>query len=706
MKNKKIILGLATVSTVIAPLATVISCGFGKEKVVQFPEEITGITFKGANKHGSIDHEITPIIGVVITTDKDASITLTDGETIIATYTLQENYSWDDGTTEPKTLTTNVSGLANKTIAFPSTVEGLTFKGSQGHGSIDHKVTKIDHVEITTNQDGSDTLSDGNEVVVTYKLEEDYYWADGSTGVKTLKVQVSGLSFKVAIPKTVKGLTFKGINGHGFIDHEITPIIGVVITTDKDASITLTDGEAIIATYTLQKNYSWNDGTNDPKTLTTNVSGLANKTIAIPTEVTGLTFTGSQGHGSIKDPVTSIDHVKITTNQDGSNTLSDGDDVVVTYKLEEDYYWADGKNDPKKKTTTVTGLAGKTVIAPTEVKGLTFKGINGHASIDHGATSIAHVTISYSKEKDLSNKDVITVIYTLEKGYYWADGSVVDKTLPVTVKGLKNGNAFTGTWNYSYDRDKFLNLKETDKITANMFAGESNLTGLTITTGIITDQNAIAGSDAKPGARNIVSLTINQPSLTFIPKSAFYDLKLTTLDLTKCTNLTTIKQHAFHCSLLTTLDLTKNINLESIERFSFSDSKLTTLDLTNNSKLTTIGESSFYSSELTTLDLTKCTNLTTIGYNAFLESKLTTLDLTKCTNLTTIGDNAFYSSELTTLDLSGCSKITTIGKDAFFKIVNDTNTTVTLKKKTYNLIKDKLQIIFSRHDKIKFEIIT
>ena len=521
MKNKKIILGLATVSTVIAPLATVISCGFGKEKKVKFPEEITGITFKGANKHGSIDHEITQIIGVVITTDKDASNTLSDGETIIATYTLQKNYSWNDGTTEPKTLTTNVLGLANKTIHFPSTVEGLTFKGANGQGSIDHKVTKIDHVEITTNQDESNTLSDGNEVVVTYKLKEDYYWVDGTNDPKKNTIKVSGLKEKtVDMPSTVTGLTFQGANEHGSIDQEVTPIKGVTITTDKYAS------------------------------------------------------------------------------------------------------------------------------------------------------------------KNLKNGDVVTVTYTLKEGYYWVGGSTSVQILTKIVQGLKNGNAFTGTWKSQTNKGKFLNLKDTDEITANIFLGESNLTGLTITTGIITDQNAIAGSDAKPGARNIVSLTINQPSLTFIPKSAFYDLKLTTLDLTKCTNLTTIKQHAFHCSLLTTLDLTKNINLESIERYSFFESKLTTLDLTNNSKLTTIGRDAFYSSELTTLDLTNNSKLTTIG------------------------DSAFFLSELTKLDLSGCSKLTNIGRNAFLNIVNDKKTIVTLKKETYNLIKDKLEIIFNRHDKINFKTIT
>ena len=125
MKNKKIILGLATVSTVIAPLATVISCGLGKEKKVKFPEEITGITFKGSQGHGSIDHVITPIIGVVITTDKRCKHYFNRWRGYYSYLQLQKNYSWNDGTNDPKTLTTNVSGLANKTIAFPSTVEGL-----------------------------------------------------------------------------------------------------------------------------------------------------------------------------------------------------------------------------------------------------------------------------------------------------------------------------------------------------------------------------------------------------------------------------------------------------------------------------------------------------------------------------------------------------------------------------------------------------
>ena len=353
MKNKKIILGLTTVSTVIAPLATVISCGFGKEKKVKFPEMVTDITFKGSNGHGSIDHEITPIIGVVITTDKDASITLTDGETIIATYTLQENYSWDDGTTEPKTLTTNVSGLANKTINFPGEVTGLTFTGANGHGSIKTPVTKIDNVKITTNQDGSDTLSDGNEVVVTYKLEEDYYWADGTNDPKKNTIQVSGLKEKtVDIPSTVTGLTFKGVNGSGSIEQVVTPIKGLKITTDKDEKHDLSNGNDVKVTYTLKEGYAWADGSTGVKTLTIKVQGLPTGVI-VPTEVKGLTFEGVNGSGSIKE-ITSITGVTITTDKDEKHDLSNGDDVTVTYTLKEGYAWADGSTGVKTLKVQVT----------------------------------------------------------------------------------------------------------------------------------------------------------------------------------------------------------------------------------------------------------------------------------------------------------------------------------------------------------------
>ena len=520
MKNKKIILGLATVSTVIAPLATVISCGFGKEKVVQFPEEITGITFKGANKHGSIDHKI-------------------------------------------------------------------------------------------------------------------------------------------------------------------TPIIGVVITTDKDANITLTDGEAIIATYTLQKNYSWNDGTNDPKTLTTNVSGLANKTIAIPTEVTGLTFTGSQGHGSIDHKVTKIDHVKITTNQDESNTLSDGNEVVVTYKLEEDYYWADGTNDPKKNTIKVSGLKEKTVNMPSTVEGLTFKGANGQGSIDHKVTKIDHVTISYSKEKDLSNNDVITVTYKLNDGYYWDDGSTSIKTLKTTVHGLQNGNAFIGTWKSQANKAKFLNLKNTDKITANIFLGESNLTGLTITTGIITDQNAIAGTDSKPGAKNIVSLTINQPNLTIIPKDSFSFLRnLKNLNLSKCTNLEIIGANSFKWCPIEKWDLNKLKKLKIIKTFSFKIVNLKTLDLSG------------------------CTSLEVIEKFNFNESFLITkINLSGCSNLKSIGEQCFMGSRLTYIDLSGCVSLTYLGDQVFNVIVNHSDTQIYVTQALKIYIESNKRRLFQNWKVLKFKFI-
>ena len=125
---------------------------------------------------------------------------------------------------------------------------------------------------------------------------------------------------------------------------------------------------------------------------------------------------------------------------------------------------------------------------------------------------------------------------------------------------------------------------------------------------------------------------------------------LTSLDLSRCTNLTTIGDGAFYqCEGLTSLDLSACTSLSTIGRGAFS-----------------------WCEGLTSLNLSACTSLSTIGRDAFSWCEgLTSLNLSSCTNLTTIGEDAFYQCKgLTSLDLSSCTSLTKIDDWAFFRCIN------------------------------------
>ena len=100
------------------------------------------------------------------------------------------------------------------------------------------------------------------------------------------------------------------------------------------------------------------------------------------------------------------------------------------------------------------------------------------------------------------------------------------------------------------------------------------------------------------------------------------DLQLTSLDISKCTDLT-----GLNC----------NYN------------QLTSLDV---SKCTALTNLSCGSNQLTSLDVTKCTAL--IGLYCF-SNQLTSLDVTKCTALISL---SCISNQLISLDVSGCTALT------------------------------------------------
>ena len=160
----------------------------------------------------------------------------------------------------------------------------------------------------------------------------------------------------------------------------------------------------------------------------------------------------------------------------------------------------------------------------------------------------------------------------------------------------------------------------------------------------------------------------NCSALESIRIQAFYNSELTSLDLSGCKALTTIGIETFHNAKLTSLDLGGLTSLKTISENAFTNSPLTSLNLSGCISLETIGTTSsgpnggvFRNALLTELDLSGLTKLHTIEAYAFRNAQLTSLDLSGLSALKTIGEGAFYTSPLTTLNLSGCTSLTTLG---------------------------------------------
>ena len=159
--------------------------------------------------------------------------------------------------------------------------------------------------------------------------------------------------------------------------------------------------------------------------------------------------------------------------------------------------------------------------------------------------------------------------------------------------------------------------------------------------------------------------TPNGKDVTGIGKSAFYNLGLTSLDLSKMAALTTLGQGAFSSNNIASLDLSKNTNLQTIENDVFYKNQISSLNLSGLTKLTSIGDWAFGRNKLTSLDLSPLTALTTIGGDSFRENQIATLNMSGLKSLELIKRGAFYSNKLTNLDLTECTNLKSINEVAF-----------------------------------------
>jgi hypothetical protein len=167
-----------------------------------------------------------------------------------------------------------------------------------------------------------------------------------------------------------------------------------------------------------------------------------------------------------------------------------------------------------------------------------------------------------------------------------------------------------------------------------------------------------------------VNLTNSKDNLQKIGSNAFNLSRIISLNLKECTKLETIGNSAFaSCTALTTADLSECKELTAISDSTFMTcTSLATADLSDCIKLETIDNKAFSGcNKLAAIELSECTALAAIGDSAFMTcTSLATVDLSDCTKLETIGNQAFSGcNKLAAIELSECKELKTIGASAF-----------------------------------------
>lgn len=154
------------------------------------------------------------------------------------------------------------------------------------------------------------------------------------------------------------------------------------------------------------------------------------------------------------------------------------------------------------------------------------------------------------------------------------------------------------------------------------------------------------------GNKNIKSFILPS-SITSIGKSAFDDVKATSIDFRNCTALETIKSHAFNVAQITSINLSGLTALKSIGDYAFCQTQATSINLEGCNALETIGKNAFAQSYfVTSVNLNGCTSFKTVSDRSFLNlaknsaPKSFIIDLSD-TQIETIVTSAFQSSKAT-----------------------------------------------------------
>lgn len=154
------------------------------------------------------------------------------------------------------------------------------------------------------------------------------------------------------------------------------------------------------------------------------------------------------------------------------------------------------------------------------------------------------------------------------------------------------------------------------------------------------------------------------PAVKAIGAWAFYNTKLTGLDLSEASSLMSIGDSAFLNTGLAGLDLSKAAALVSIGDSAFLSATDLEGTLAIPTTVTTIGDEAFAKTKLAGLDLSNAAALVEIGAWAFGDTELEGT-LVVPAKVTKVGNSAFYNTRLAGIDLSKATALVEIGARAF-----------------------------------------
>ena len=335
-------------------------------KQIAAPTAATGLVYDGTEKVGVTG-------GDGYTLSGDTTATDANGYSATAVLTDKDNTTWEDGTTDDKTIEWSIAKMVvSGSIVAP---ESLVYDGSQKAVSFDGQLAGNDEFGIAYDGDRKNVTADGFTVTVSLPNDNNYEWADGVVTTAAYKIE----------PKRVYlghgnytwGMSYDGVGvavadlggntGDGeadlvfaYEDETLETKLDIVFDYVAREANDLT-GLVNAGEYTIEFNLADSvvNYVADAYTTTLEITPMrVEATLTAPNEV----YTGNEKNAilTVKTQLVGEDKVTVEYN-DVDRIIYTGEEIVATAQLPNDNYeWAEGTAPTasftiqKAKITSVT----------------------------------------------------------------------------------------------------------------------------------------------------------------------------------------------------------------------------------------------------------------------------------------------------------------------------------------------------------------
>ncbi|MBL4753061.1 MAG: gliding motility-associated C-terminal domain-containing protein, partial [Flavobacteriales bacterium] len=332
--------------------------------------------------------------------------TFCQGDSIVLTASPADSYSWSPGGDTTQAITVTASGSYFATLMDTSTGCSAT--------SAPETITVTSAPTAVITPSGSTTICQGDSVILTASLADNYAWSPGGDTTQAITVSTAG-SYLVTLTDTASGCSATSA--------PVTVSVGAapIASITPGGPTSFCQGDSVLLTSSPANSYSWSPGGDTTQTISVSTAG--SYFVTLTDTSTGCSVT------SAPETVTVGAAPVATITPSGSTNFCLGDSVVLTASISDIYSWSPG-GDTTQVVTVST--AGSYVVTLTD----TASGCNATSApvtITVGAAPTASITPSGPTSFCQGDSVVLTASPADE--YTWLPGGDTTQAIIVSTAG-------------------------------------------------------------------------------------------------------------------------------------------------------------------------------------------------------------------------------------------------------------------------------